>query len=108
MMFPICFTLILGIFHKVPIYLVFNYVWQKNLLLVFWTFQELQDLKKGQGQGVRLTYFDTHPTRQSRAPEDQGGGNGIPPHDTEVWPRGTGSFRPLNSVCTKLHATPRV
>jgi hypothetical protein len=47
MMFPICFTLILGIFHKILIYLVFKSRWQKNLLLVFWTFQELHDSKKG-------------------------------------------------------------
>jgi hypothetical protein len=42
-----CFILTLGIFHSVPIYLVFNSRRQENLLLVFWIFQELQNLKKG-------------------------------------------------------------
>jgi hypothetical protein len=36
-----------GIFHKVLIYLVFNSGWQKNLMPLFLTFQELRDSKNG-------------------------------------------------------------
>jgi hypothetical protein len=35
MMFPTCFALISGIFHKVPIYLVFISEEQKTLFCVF-------------------------------------------------------------------------
>jgi hypothetical protein len=37
-MFPTCFTLSSGIFHKFPIYLVFNSGWQKYFLSLFWIF----------------------------------------------------------------------
>jgi hypothetical protein len=65
MMFATWFTLISEIFHKVLIYLVFNFGWQKNLSITILDFPRAMGLKKGQGQGARFTNFETHSSRRS-------------------------------------------
>jgi hypothetical protein len=57
MMFPTCFTLISKIFHKVPIYLIFNSGRQKNLFSVFLTYQELRDFKNGKVKEIILEFL---------------------------------------------------
>jgi hypothetical protein len=48
-MFPTCFTLILGIFHNVLIYMVFNY--RRKTFCYYFELSRATGLEKGPGHG---------------------------------------------------------
>jgi hypothetical protein len=77
------------------IYLVFNFRWHKNLLLVFWTLHELRGSKKGkEGRTVHKFWYAWMWARRWIDGE-----NGGPPCILIGWPCGRGSFLPPTSVC---------
>ena len=100
--------MILGIIHKFPYLFGINPVFQKTSFLVFQTFRDLRDSKKGKAKehgsefSRRTQWAQIEDQNPSRL-EDRGS------HAAScTWPRGPSSFPPRSSVAVDLSSTDSV